>query len=187
MRNVRAGQAGSSRSAVWVSFDFQLHWEPDAAGVRRAKIEVVLYMKVVPFVPKSVAESSDYRFHIIDENTGEVLDDAQGYGYKTVPKAYAAWMSKNGKMPAEDERRRKTAIIKRWLREHESFVDEMEDVYFRIAKGSCGFDAVFDAECVRETLDADGFTDLPFTPVELLIVWMTGSFLLKSSRRESRK
>lgn len=36
------------------------------------------------------------RFIIIDNHTGKVLDDAQGYGYKTPQKAYACWKYKYG-------------------------------------------------------------------------------------------
>lgn len=35
------------------------------------------------------------RYVIIDKDTGELLDDAQGYGYKSVRNAYAAWAYKN--------------------------------------------------------------------------------------------
>lgn len=40
-----------------------------------------------------VIESEGYKnsYIIVDTETGEILDDAQGYGYKTVKKAYAAY------------------------------------------------------------------------------------------------
>lgn len=33
----------------------------------------------------------DERFVVISVDTGKILDDAQGYGYKSVKKAWAAW------------------------------------------------------------------------------------------------
>ena len=40
--------------------------------------------------------SNDYqqRYVIIDKETGEILDDANGYGYKSKQKAYAAYGGK---------------------------------------------------------------------------------------------
>ena len=42
-------------------------------------------------VVRGGSEDSDYspRYIIIDKETGEVLDDGQGYGYKTKRNAYA--------------------------------------------------------------------------------------------------
>lgn len=37
-----------------------------------------------------------YRYVMMDTETGEILDDAQGYGYKTPQKAYAAYNYKHG-------------------------------------------------------------------------------------------
>lgn len=34
------------------------------------------------------------RYVVVDKNTGEVLDDAQGYGYKTKKNAYSAYYYK---------------------------------------------------------------------------------------------
>ena len=34
---------------------------------------------------------TETRYACVDENTNEVLDDAQGYGYKTAQAAYKAW------------------------------------------------------------------------------------------------
>lgn len=37
----------------------------------------------------------DKRFVVADKDTGEILDNAQGYGYKTIQKAFAAYAYKN--------------------------------------------------------------------------------------------
>ena len=46
-------------------------------------------------VPFSGRDPYERRFQIVDAETGEVLDDAQGYGYKSPQKAHAAWGYKN--------------------------------------------------------------------------------------------
>lgn len=39
---------------------------------------------------KTLSSRYDKRFVVVDEETGNVLDDAQGYGYKSKQKAMAA-------------------------------------------------------------------------------------------------
>lgn len=43
---------------------------------------------------KSLSNQFDQRFVIVQLDTGEVLDDAQVYGYKSKPKAYKAYAYK---------------------------------------------------------------------------------------------
>ena len=50
-------------------------------------------MKVVE--SKTLSGPYDRRFVVVDEEIGNVLDDAQGYGYKSKQKAMAAWSYKN--------------------------------------------------------------------------------------------
>ncbi len=38
----------------------------------------------------SLSEGYDRRYVVVDAATGEVIDDAQGYGYKTAPNAHRA-------------------------------------------------------------------------------------------------
>ena len=50
-------------------------------------------IKVVEY--SALSRFCDKRYVVVDADTGEVLDDAQGYGYKTVRKAYAAYYYKH--------------------------------------------------------------------------------------------
>ena len=51
---------------------------------------------------------SDERYIIVDPETGEILDDAQGYGYKSKRNAYACWTWKTrDKSKDEDKTQRK--------------------------------------------------------------------------------
>lgn len=63
--------------------------------------------KDIAVVPREALPwSSQPRYIIIDKKSGEVLDDAQGYGFKTVRKAYAAWVWKqyNSSLKEEDQK-----------------------------------------------------------------------------------
>lgn len=54
------------------------------------------------------------RYAIIDENSGEIVDDAQGYGYKDKQKATKAmwWKFSGGKEKKDDEKKLFNAWIK---------------------------------------------------------------------------
>lgn len=67
---------------------------------------------------KTLSSRYDRRFVIVDEETENVLDDAQGYGYKSKQKAMAAWSYKNRDKSKDAEKRKKQRIIKDWLKEH---------------------------------------------------------------------
>jgi hypothetical protein len=69
------------------------------------KYEVIVKGNTEDFIP----DKKEIRFRCIDEVTGKVLDDAQGYGYKTAKNAYAAFSYKNNKK----NRRKNGKIIKR--------------------------------------------------------------------------
>ncbi|EGO2667902.1 hypothetical protein AAFA95_002657 [Enterococcus faecalis] len=42
----------------------------------------------------TLSKRSDPRYILIQLHTGEILDDAQGYGYKSKPNAYKAYAYK---------------------------------------------------------------------------------------------
>lgn len=107
---------------------------------------------------------------VLDKDTGEVLDDAQGYGYKTKQKAYAGWTYKNRDRSKDKEKREKENAIRKWMKEHKNFVKMMDTFAFEIAKGSWGPDDKFDTKLVRQMLkDNDLHPD--FSASELLRVW----------------
>ena len=63
---------------------------------------------------------------IVDTETGEVLDDAQGYGYKTIKKAYAAYFWKNRTPEQKKQYEQLTKNIKAWLKHHKSFINLLD-------------------------------------------------------------
>lgn len=112
----------------------------------------------------------DMRFCVVDIETGQILDDAQGYGYKSPQNAHAAYGYKNRDRSKDKEKYAKKRHIKNWLKEHPDFAGAMKRNAFEIAKGSWGPNDKFDAKLVGEMLkDAELETD--FTPGELLQVW----------------
>ena len=113
-------------------------------------------------------EPWDHRWVIVNEETGEVLDDAQGYGYKSPQKAYAAWGWKS--RSPEKKAREKTArkAVRKFLEEHEDVEEAIEQVEWDIAKGAYGPGVTLNAKMVSELLDGMGYKDLPFTASELL-------------------
>ena len=81
------------------------------------------------------SETREKRYVIIDTESGEIVDDAQGYGYKTAQKAYAGWSYKNRDKSKDKEKAEKERIIARWMRENKKFVRLLDRVAFEIQAG----------------------------------------------------
>lgn len=66
------------------------------------------------------------RWDIVDFETGEIIDDAQGYGYKSQQKAAKAgwWKFKGGKGKTKTEEK----IVKVWMSNNAKYVDEYEEI-----------------------------------------------------------
>ena len=78
------------------------------------------------------SETREKRYVIIDTESGEIVDDAQGYGYKTAQKAYAGWSYKNRDKSKDKEKAEKERIIARWMRENKKFVRLLDRVAFEM-------------------------------------------------------
>ena len=125
-------------------------------------------------VVKSEALSKPYewRFVVVDVNTWEILDNAQGYGYKTKQKAMAAWNYKTRDRSKDAAKNAKEKLIKDWMRHHKGFVDTMGQYCLEIeCKRSWEPDDKFDTKFVKQMLkDYDLELD-GFTAGDLLRVW----------------
>ena len=121
-------------------------------------------------VIESANLSSEYdkRYVVVDKDSGQVLDDAQGYGYKSIQKAYAAYSYKTRDKSKDAEKRAKKRHILTWLKEHKDFAGLMEAVAFDSVK--CG--EPFNAATVKQMLKENNL-DTDFTAGELLRVWKT--------------
>ena len=122
---------------------------------------------------KKHSKNGKIRYVIKNIKTGKILDDAQGYGYKTAQKAYAAYAYKTRDKSLDKEKALKREKIKRWMKEHKDFVNDLECFAIEITKGSWGPDDKVDAKLVRSMLKQRKL-DVDFTPGELLKTWMNG-------------
>ena len=68
------------------------------------------------------------RFVIVDPETGKILDDAQGYGYRTAQKAHAAWAYKHPSKKQREKHRQNKILNKTFINSHKSFLDAWADV-----------------------------------------------------------
>ena len=123
-----------------------------------------------PWEDHPAYNTRETRYYIVDTNTGEVLDDAQGYGYKTAQKAYAAYSYKTRDKSKDNERLAKKERIKNWMKHHKSFVNLMDGYAFEMAKGTMAPDDKFDAKFVKKLLKSEGL-EPDFPASELLKVW----------------
>lgn len=114
-----------------------------------------------------IRDTNEYlvRYIIIDSESGEILDDAQGYGYKTKRNAYAAysWKTRSDK----EKQIEKDMII--FFKNNIELYKSLED---------CAFYAIKDNSKITEKDIIDifneynkSFTDLSFTSKDVLKKW----------------
>lgn len=68
------------------------------------------------------------RFCIIDSETGEILDDDNGYGYKTRQKAHAGWSYKRKSDSEKKAIKNIEQAVRSWIKGHRELEDEIEIV-----------------------------------------------------------
>lgn len=119
---------------------------------------------------EALSDNYDIRYVVVDKDTGEVLDNAQGYGYRTVQAAYKAWAYKTRDRSKDKEKAQRRKEIRSWMKQHKGFVEAMDTFAFEIAKGSWGAEDKFDAKFVKKMLKDNGLAP-DFTAGELLKVW----------------
>ena len=92
--------------------------------------------KIAVVLDGTLSTETDKRYVIIDTLTGEVLDNAQGYGYKSERKAYASYSYKTRDKSRDKEKALKASQIKKWLDENKDFSEALETYAFEAAKTS---------------------------------------------------
>lgn len=107
----------------------------------------------------------DPRYAIMDEETGEILDDAQGYGYKTPQNAYSAYAYKTRDKSKDKEKKQRIYAIKKFLKEHKGFVSDIEEMEFDALKNG----EKFCAKDVKEYLKENNI-ECEFSASEILKV-----------------
>lgn len=111
------------------------------------------------------------RYVIVDTETGEILDDAQGFGYKSAPKAYAAFNYKNKSDKEKIEQMKYYSKVFKWMISHKRVLNYFRNIEFYDAKypGEYGPVSIKDAEEIMKEYDSSevGF----FKPKDLKYVW----------------
>ena len=110
-----------------------------------------------------------HRYCVVDTDTGEIIDDAQGYGYKTEEKAMAAYKWKNMDRNAKKQYFSKLETIKK-------FMDDNPKLRRKIGlhKQSCMlYYKPMDKEDVDKIFKTNGFSfkDLPFNANDVAKYW----------------
>ena len=109
------------------------------------------------------------RYVLVNIETGEIVDDAQGYGYKTASGAHRSWAYTHRDKSKDKEKQAEYSRIKKWLKEHKSFVNLLEAELFDISVGRVP-GGKFDAKLVQEVLDTCGL-EIDFKIRDLIRVW----------------
>ena len=125
---------------------------------------------IIVIEEKSLSTDYEKRYVVQDADTKEVLDNTQGYGYKSIQKAYAAYNYKNRDKSKDKEKQKKRREFKIWMNEHADFVKLMDTISFEIAKGSWDSNEKFDAKFVKSMLKENNL-ESDFTAGELLKIW----------------
>lgn len=68
--------------------------------------------EIAAIFSRELSSGRDKRYVVIDKNTQEVLDDAQGYGYRSPQKAYAAYAYKHRDKSKDKEKAAKAKKIR---------------------------------------------------------------------------
>lgn len=114
---------------------------------------------------------SDIRWVIVDVDTGEVLDDAQGYGYRTSEKACTAYRFKSLSPERQEKAKEKYKLLHKWCKENREFIKSMDMAVLEVASGIYGSKKKIDTSFVEKLLKENGYTDLPFSAKELFQHW----------------
>ena len=114
----------------------------------------------------ALSSTFDRRYVVVDEATGEIVDDAQGYGYKSAQNAHRAHAYKS--MAPEKKRQRDAAKrqVQRWCAQHPEFMQHVEQSMFYAIKDGHN---VTEAH-VRVILAEHGL-ELPFWVKDLMRHW----------------
>lgn len=116
---------------------------------------------------EELSKYDDKRYVIVDIESGAVLDNAQGHGYKSPQKAYACYAYKKRDKSKDKEKQEKENRIKNWLRENREFTSQLDsEAYWSIKDPAVEFNLKFVKKLLKEqNLEPE------FTASEILKVW----------------
>lgn len=114
-----------------------------------------------------LSKYNDKRYVIVDIESGRILDNAQGHGYKSPQKAYACYAYKKRDRSKDNEKQEKENKIKNWLRENREFTSLLDsEAYYAVKDPAVKFDLNFVKKLLKEQN-----LEPKFTASEILKVW----------------
>lgn len=117
-------------------------------------------------VSPTLSEDYDRRYVVVDAATGAVIDDAQGYGYKTAQNAHRAHTYKSVSPAKKRQREAIKKSVRRRCVEHSYFMGDIEQAMFYAMKDGDTF-----TEADRSALLKERSLEPPFTVKELMRHW----------------
>ena len=126
--------------------------------------------EIVAIRSEKLSRPYDDRYIILDKHTGEILDDAQGYGYKSPSKAYAAWAYTHRSKEQKKNDAAKKKQITKWLDENPDIVRGLFDLELDMVKGQTYPFTEVNTAFIRQVFK-DNNLEVDFTPQEFLKVW----------------
>jgi hypothetical protein len=121
-------------------------------------------MKVI--VSPWLSKGDDRRYVVVDEATGEVLDDAEGYGYKTAQNAHRAYSYKSMSPKRNSQLNAVKREVQRWCAADEEFMGHVEQVMFYAMKDGDSF-----GKADVEQLLSEHSLELPLLTLDLMRHW----------------
>lgn len=98
-----------------------------------------------------LSKYNDKRYVIVDIESGRILDNAQGHGYKSPQKAYACYAYKKRDRSKDNEKQEKENKIKNWLRENREFTSLLDsEAYYAVKDPAVKFDLNFVKKLLKE-------------------------------------
>ena len=136
--------------------------------------------KNIKVVPVKKSQDDDYgvfvsrvqetRFVIINEETGEILDDAQGYGYKSPQAAYRCWSYKTKPKKARKHIQDIRKKNRSWVESNSDFFDSLEDDVFHAEKAGYTLTKE-DFFSLLDSAPGNALKSMPCTKAELWQYW----------------
>ena len=79
---------------------------------------------------KQLSKGYDNRYVIIDKETNQVLDDANGYGYKSKENAHRCWAYKSRSKEDKNKINKKYEAVIKWIDKNKKIIDELDNMAF---------------------------------------------------------
>lgn len=110
------------------------------------------------------------RYILVDEATGEIVDDAQGYGYKDARKAYSAFYYKHRDKTKDGEKRRIKKLVIKFCKDNPELIEDLLDLEFHVLKMN-DKNITFNSKIVSDYFKNCGIENLDFSIEDFLKYW----------------